>query len=78
MVIITPNNLGTYIREQRLKINMNQTELGKLIGATQRRVSQIENNTGKIDFDVLLAALKILGVTIEVSVQDPDQDEGLW
>lgn len=57
--------LGEKIRLLREEIELNQTELGRAVNMTQRRVSYIENNTYEPSIDDLKALCRFFNVSAD-------------
>jgi DNA-binding XRE family transcriptional regulator len=55
--------LSASLKEERLKQEVTQVELAKLIGSSQSRVAKMEAGDPAVTVDLLLKALLILGVT---------------
>jgi transcriptional regulator with XRE-family HTH domain len=53
------------IKERREALNLTQTQLADLIGTTQARVSQWENNITSIRSTNLIKLSKVLKISIE-------------
>lgn len=51
------------LKAERLKQNITQTELAKLISSSQSRVAKMEAGDPSVSVDLLLKALLMLGVT---------------
>ncbi len=54
--------LSRKVKEQRLKKDLSQIELAKLIGSSQSRVAKMEAGDSSVSIDLLLKALLNLGV----------------
>ena len=61
--------IGTLIRDARIKRNMTQEDLGKLIGVQKSQISKLENNTEDFRIGTILRALKALGAKVKLSVE---------
>jgi DNA-binding XRE family transcriptional regulator len=51
------------LKSERLKQNVTQTELAKMIGSSQSRVAKMEAGDPSVTVDLLLKALLTLGIT---------------
>jgi predicted XRE-type DNA-binding protein len=54
--------LAAHLRSRRLKRNLNQTQVAKLIGSSQSRVAKMEAADPSVSVDLLMRALLKLGV----------------
>ena len=55
--------LSASLKAERLKQEVTQVELAKLLGSSQSRVAKMEAGDPSVTVDLLLKALLILGVT---------------
>ncbi len=55
--------LSESLKAERLKQNVTQVELAKMIGSSQSRVAKMEAGDPSVTVDLLLKALLTLGVT---------------
>ena len=55
--------LAESLKSERLKQNVTQVELAKMIGSSQSRVAKMEAGDPSVTVDLLLKALLTLGVT---------------
>jgi hypothetical protein len=55
--------LGASVKAERLRQNLTQTDLAKLIGSSQSRVAKMEGVDPAATVDLLLKALLAMGVT---------------
>jgi DNA-binding XRE family transcriptional regulator len=56
-------SLRDSLKAERLKQNVTQVELAKMIGSSQSRVAKMEAGDPSVSIDLLLKALLSLGVT---------------
>ena len=57
--------LKNRLKEYRAKINVNQTEMGKLVGVSRQTISQIERGDYSPSVTLALKIAKILNVSVE-------------
>jgi len=55
--------LRSSLKTERVKQNVTQAELAKMIGSSQSRVAKMETGDPSVSVDLLLKALLVLGVT---------------
>lgn len=53
------------LKDYRAKINVNQHEMGKLVGVSRQTISQIERGDYSPSVTLALKIAKIFGVTVE-------------
>jgi DNA-binding XRE family transcriptional regulator len=64
-----PLTLGAIVRQRRIALGLNQTELGRLIGASQTSVSVIELDI----VDLSWSRLRALRAALDLHLGDLDQ-----
>ena len=69
-----PDQLKVVLRALRKTRGLNQTELGTLLGVSQRRVAAIEKAPGVTGFDQIARLVSALGGRLNIEV--PDADSG--
>jgi|GEM_PF-320055 Predicted transcriptional regulators len=67
----TPDQLKAVIRALRKTRGLNQTELGTLLGVSQRRVATIEKAPGVTSFDQIARLVSALGGRLSVEIVEP-------
>ncbi len=53
------------LRDLRIKKGLNQTELAKLVGVSNRVISHYETGRARPSLDVIIKLAKVLGVSVE-------------
>jgi DNA-binding XRE family transcriptional regulator len=61
--------LGDLIRKVRIKRNMTQEELGKLIGVQRAQISKLENNTTNVTIETILRVFSALKAKVNFNVE---------
>jgi len=61
--------LGDLIKKVRIKRNMTQEELGKLIGVQRAQISKLENNTTNVTIETILRVFSALKVKVNFNVE---------
>lgn len=64
---------GVALRTRRIARKLSQKELGKMTGAAQSTISDVENGVVSVSLDVYLRLLEALGA--ELSAKDRQVDE---
>ena len=69
--------LKNRLKEYRARINVNQTEMGKLVGVSRQTISQIERGDYSPSVTLALKIAKVLNVSVEdiFSYEEDDIDE---
>lgn len=57
--------LKNYLKEYRAHINVNQQELGQMVGTSRQTVSQIERGDYSPSVTLALKIAKVCGATVE-------------
>lgn len=65
------------LKEYRAKINVNQTEMGNLVGVSRQTISQIERGDYSPSVTLALKIAKIFSVSVEdiFSYEEEDDNE---
>jgi HTH-type transcriptional regulator/antitoxin HipB len=61
--------MGEAIKEARLKRNLTQEELGKLVGVQKSQISKLENSLTDARFETILKVFKALNAKINFNVE---------
>jgi len=61
--------IGYAIKEARLKRNLTQSQLGKLIGVQKAQISKIENSLSNARLDTILKVFKALNAKVNFKVE---------
>jgi len=64
--------LGDLIKKVRLKRNLTQEELGKLIGVQRAQISKLENNTTNVTMETILRVFTALKAKVIFNVELQD------
>ncbi|MCC3671296.1 MULTISPECIES: helix-turn-helix transcriptional regulator [Terrisporobacter] len=69
--------LNNRLKEYRARINVNQTEMGRLVGVSRQTISQIERGDYSPSVTLALKIAKVLGVRVEdiFSYEEDDDNE---
>ncbi|KHS55802.1 XRE family transcriptional regulator [Terrisporobacter othiniensis] len=69
--------LNNRLKEYRTRINVNQTEMGRLVGVSRQTISQIERGDYSPSVTLALKIAKVLGVRVEdiFSYEEDDDNE---
>ncbi len=57
--------LSNHLKEQRAKLGVNQSEMGRLTGVSRQTISQIERGDYSPSVTLALKLAKVCGVTVE-------------
>ena len=79
-LLVSPGELGALLRDIRNRQGLTQTELGKLVGLDQKRVSLLENGNPNCRLDSLFRLLSALGVAliVEAKVEPTPSGRDVW
>ncbi|PTR34213.1 HTH-type transcriptional regulator/antitoxin HipB [Luteibacter sp. OK325] len=68
-----PNELREYLRALRKERGLTQAAVGELIGVSQARIAEIENNPGVVSVEQLMKLLSALQASLVVRDGGPAQ-----
>jgi HTH-type transcriptional regulator/antitoxin HipB len=66
--------IGEAIKETRLKQNLTQEELGKLIGVQKAQISRIEKHTSNVTMETLLKVFTALKAKVKLQIELPNYE----
>jgi len=66
--------LGSMIKEARKRKNLNQEQLGALVGVQKAQISKIETNTKNFRLVTILPVLDALGMKVRLSVEYDNEE----
>lgn len=70
--IHSPSEIGTVVRSQRERHNLNQRELAARLGISQTYLSQLERGTPKVLDQDYLDVLRRLGIRLKFEIVNDD------
>lgn len=70
MIIRTPAELGTLIRNRRQKLRLDQASLSKKVGVSRLWLNEIEKGKPRAEIGLVLRTLDALGITLTASTPD--------
>lgn len=68
MTIRTAADLGAFIRERRLKLGMDQSDLAEKAGTSRKWIVEVEQGKPRAEIGLVLRTLKTLGVSLDITV----------
>lgn len=78
MYIRSPKELGLYVLAQRKKLNLSQTDLGKLVGLKQKTISAFENHPESAQIETLFRILAAINSDLELMLKNNHNNAVLW
>lgn len=67
MQIRTAADLGAFIRERRVKLAMDQSDLAKKAGTSRKWIVEVEQGKPRAEIGLVLRTLKALGVSLDLA-----------
>ena len=61
--------IGQLIREARIKKNLTQEQLGKLVGVKKAQISKLESNAKNVTLATILRVFKAINAKVKLSVE---------
>lgn len=74
MRIRTAADLGAFIRERRVKLGMDQSELAEKAGTSRKWIVEVEQGKPRAEIGLVLRTLKALGVSLDIAVDRTQKD----
>jgi HTH-type transcriptional regulator / antitoxin HipB len=68
MTIRTAADLGAFIRERRLKLGMDQSDLAEKAGTSRKWIVEVEQGKPRAEIGLVFRTLKTLGVSLDIVV----------
>jgi HTH-type transcriptional regulator/antitoxin HipB len=68
MKIRTATDLGAFIRERRIKLGMDQSDLAEKAGTSRKWIIEVEQGKPRAEIGLVLRTLKTLGVSFDIAV----------
>lgn len=68
MKIRTATDLGAFIRERRVKLGMDQSDLAEKAGTSRKWIVEAEQGKPRAEVGLVLRTLKTLGVSLDITV----------
>lgn len=73
--IVSPESLGTVLKEARKKKGLSQTEAGKSVGIDQPTVSKVEQGGSGTRLDTLFRLLAALDLELVLQSRQPSSEK---
>jgi HTH-type transcriptional regulator / antitoxin HipB len=70
MIVRTPNELGSALRERRRELGLRQEEVSGLIGVNRRVVGELERGKGTVQLQIAMDLARVLGLDIELETRN--------
>ena len=67
MRVRTATDLGAFIRERRVKLAMDQSDLAEKAGTSRKWIVEVEQGKPRAEIGLILRALKALGVSLDLA-----------
>ena len=61
--------IGQMIKEVRLKNNLTQEQLGKLVGVQKAQISKLESNAKNVTLSTILKIFKALKTRVKLNIE---------
>ncbi len=68
MKIRTAIDLGAFIKERRIKLGMDQSDLAEKAGTSRKWIVEVEQGKPRAEIGLVLRTLKTLGVSLDIAV----------
>jgi len=71
MRIRTPVDLGALIRDQRIKLRLDQRSLAAKVGVSRQWIVEVEKGKSRAEIGLLLRTLGALGIALDAEKDEP-------
>lgn len=68
MKIRTAADLGAFIKERRVKLEMDQSDLAEKAGTSRKWIVEVEQGKPRAEIGLILRTLKTLGVSLDIAI----------
>lgn len=68
MKIRTAADLGAFIRERRVKLSMDQSDLAEKAGTSRKWIVEVEQGKPRAEIGLVLRTLKTLGISLDTAI----------
>ena len=72
MRIKTVSGLGAFVRDQRKKKGWSQADLAQKAGVSRLWIGDLEKGKPTLEIDLVFKAMRVLGISFEVSLVSSD------
>jgi HTH-type transcriptional regulator / antitoxin HipB len=76
MRVRTPADLGALIRDQRMKLGLDQKSLAANVGVSRQWIVEVEKGKPRAEIGLLLRTLGALGITLDAGKEEPGKPKG--
>ncbi len=66
MLLRTPNDLGSAIRDRRRRLNLDQSDLARQIGVSRKWIIDVEKGKPRAEIGLVLRTLDALGLRLSL------------
>ena len=77
MLLRTPIDLGSAIRERRRELHLDQSELAQQVGVSRKWIIDAEKGKPRAEIGLLLRTLNVLGLRLSLGVPPPLGDSAV-
>jgi HTH-type transcriptional regulator/antitoxin HipB len=75
MVIKSPTDIGAVIKEQRIKLGLDQDALAKKAGTSRKWLIEVEKGKPGAELELVLRTLRTLGITLHTTERSSRRSE---
>ena len=75
MLLRTPIDLGSAIRDRRRRLNLDQEELAKQVGVSRKWIIDVEKGKPRAEIGLILRTLEVLGIRLSLDTTDMIPEE---
>jgi HTH-type transcriptional regulator/antitoxin HipB len=75
MLLRTPIDLGSAIRDRRRRLNLDQEDLAKQVGVSRKWIIDVEKGKPRAEIGLILRTLEVLGVRMSLNANEMMPEE---
>jgi len=75
MLLRTPIDLGSAIRDRRRRLNLDQEDLAKQVGVSRKWIIDVEKGKPRAEIGLILRTLDVLGIRLSLDTTDMIPEE---
>lgn len=76
MLLRTPSDLGSAIRDRRRALRLDQNELARQVGVSRKWIIDAEKGKPRAEIGLLLRTLDVLGLRLSLETGEPLASQG--
>ncbi len=75
MLLRTPTDLGSAIRDRRRRLNLDQEDLANQVGVSRKWIIDVEKGKPRAEIGLILRTIEVLGVRLSLDTNEMTPEE---